>query len=233
MYLALVKRSEQVMKRGRWSSMLNKCIVVGLSSKLFHDRDYLYTPKPFTQRYLTNTAFSYLSTVPTRVAIIRYPDTKSIHKCTSPITSSPHTTIYLHSKLPLHVPLQTATNPALAKAIAKADSDRRKQPNAQQCRPPLVVIHDGSTFTNLAHAPQVQQRAVHERDARDDSERPSSRERQGVAEVEERGGNAADEDAEFEPGEEGALGGELDFGFDADGDVDACSELDFVHMYVR
>ena len=41
-----------------------------------------------------------------------------------------------------------------------------------------------------------------------------------AAKVDERGGDGAKKDGELEPGEEGAFGGEVDFGFYADGDVD-------------
>lgn len=44
-----------------------------------------------------------------------------------------------------------------------------------------------------------------------------------IAEVEQRGGDGAEDDGEFEPGEEGAFGGEVDLGLDAHGDVDAFS----------
>ena len=42
-----------------------------------------------------------------------------------------------------------------------------------------------------------------------------------VGEVKETDGEAAKEDGEVEPGEEGAFVGEEDFGFDADGEGDA------------
>jgi hypothetical protein len=42
-----------------------------------------------------------------------------------------------------------------------------------------------------------------------------------VAEVEEADGQAAEDDGEVEPGEEGALVGEEDFGLDAGGEGDA------------
>jgi hypothetical protein len=45
----------------------------------------------------------------------------------------------------------------------------------------------------------------------------------GVAEVEEADGETAEDDGEVEPGEEGALVGEEDFGFDAGGEGDALS----------
>lgn len=44
-----------------------------------------------------------------------------------------------------------------------------------------------------------------------------------MAEIEQRGGDGAEDDGEFEPGEEGAFSGEVDFWFDADGDVDSYS----------
>lgn len=44
-----------------------------------------------------------------------------------------------------------------------------------------------------------------------------------VAEVEKADGEAAEDDGEVEPGEEGALVGEEDFGFDAGGEGDALS----------
>ena len=48
----------------------------------------------------------------------------------------------------------------------------------------------------------------------------------GVAEVEQADGEAAEDDGEVEPGEEGALVGEEDFGLDArgEGDAFACGE---------
>lgn len=42
-----------------------------------------------------------------------------------------------------------------------------------------------------------------------------------VAKVEQADGEAAEDDGEVEPGEEGALVGEEDFGFDASGEGDA------------
>ena len=42
-----------------------------------------------------------------------------------------------------------------------------------------------------------------------------------VGEIEETDGEAAEEDGEVEPGEEGTFVGEEDFGFDADGEGDA------------
>lgn len=42
-----------------------------------------------------------------------------------------------------------------------------------------------------------------------------------VTKVEQGSGDGSEDDAEFEPGEEGAFGGEVDLWFDADGDVDS------------
>jgi hypothetical protein len=89
------------------------------------------------------------------------------------------------------------------------------------------MIHDSPSFPDFADTPKVENGAVNKGHACDNGERPSSGEGEGVAEIEESGGDGADEDGEFEPGEEGAFGGELDFGFDADGDVDACQVLDY------
>lgn len=83
------------------------------------------------------------------------------------------------------------------------------------------MIRDRPALPNLVHAPKIQSRAIAQRCARNNCEGPGGREGEVVAKVEQRGGNGAEEDGKFEPGEEGAFGGELDFGFDADGDVDA------------
>lgn len=45
----------------------------------------------------------------------------------------------------------------------------------------------------------------------------------GIAEVEQADGETAEDDGEVEPGEEGTLVGEEDFGFDAGGEGDALS----------
>jgi hypothetical protein len=73
----------------------------------------------------------------------------------------------------------------------------------------------------LIDSPEVQRHAIDQRQTGHDGEAPSAEEGDGVTEVEERGGDAAEDDGELEPGEEGAFGGKEDFGLDADGDVDA------------
>lgn len=61
----------------------------------------------------------------------------------------------------------------------------------------------------------------------DEGEEPSGDLTDLVAEVEEADGEAAEDDGEVEPGEEGALVGEEDFGLDARGERDAlaCGRL--------
>jgi hypothetical protein len=54
------------------------------------------------------------------------------------------------------------------------------------------MIHDGASFPNLAHTPQIQYRAVNQCDTSDNGERPRRSERQTVAKVEKRSGDTAD-----------------------------------------
>lgn len=84
------------------------------------------------------------------------------------------------------------------------------------------MIRNSPPLPNHPNTPEKQARGVKQRATGDDGERPSRSQREVVAEIEQRGGDGAEQDAEFEPGEEGAFGGELDFWFDADGDVDSC-----------
>lgn len=83
------------------------------------------------------------------------------------------------------------------------------------------MIHDRSALPDLLDAPEIQRRAVQEGNTRDNGKCPSSSKAERVAKVEQRGSDTADKDRELEPGEEGAFGGELDFGLDADRDVDS------------
>ena len=71
------------------------------------------------------------------------------------------------------------------------------------------------------HAPEVKTNTIQQRHARQDREPPRAGQGDVVAEIEQSRGDGAEDDAEFEPGEEGPLGGEVDFWFHADGDVDA------------
>ena len=83
------------------------------------------------------------------------------------------------------------------------------------------MIHHGPAFADFAHTPQVQPGAVDEGETGDEGKGPGSREGETIAKVKERSGDGTEENREFEPGEEGTLGCELDFGFDADGDMDS------------
>lgn len=60
------------------------------------------------------------------------------------------------------------------------------------------MIIDGTTALDGADAPEVEAQGVEEGDDGDDGESPGRRERNGVAEVEEGGGDGAEDDGEFE-----------------------------------
>ena len=114
------------------------------------------------------------------------------------------------------------TNPTnLVNPQRKGNRHGGQQAQTQHRGPQPIVIADRSTGGDHAHAPHVQAQAVQEAGAGHGGEGPGREVRDGVAKVQERGRDAAEDDAEFEPGEEGALGGEVDFGFDPDGDVDS------------
>ena len=74
---------------------------------------------------------------------------------------------------------------------------------------------------NHLHAPHVQAQTIQQPSTSCDHEPKGRVQGDGVSEIQQRAGDAAQEDGELEPGEEGALGGKVDFRFDADGDVDA------------
>jgi hypothetical protein len=57
----------------------------------------------------------------------------------------------------------------------------------------------------------------------DEGEEPGGDTTNGISEVEEADGETTEDDGEVEPGEEGALVGEEDFGLDARGEGDALS----------
>jgi len=131
----------------------------------------------------------------------------------------------MHHRIPYlsnsRLPLDAALEAALAKPIPKTHTHRSKQPQTKEARSPLVMIHHGPAFADFAHTPQVQPGAVDEGETGDEGKGPGSREGETIAKVKERSGDGTEENREFEPGEEGTLGCELDFGFDADGDMDS------------
>jgi hypothetical protein len=121
--------------------------------------------------------------------------------------------------------LRRSHKPTSAHAKPKVDQDNNDKTNTNDRRSPALVVNalDVATLADLVDAPDVQEETVDESAGGEDGEGPSGDEGCGVgAEVEESCGNAAEDDGEFEPGEEGSLGGEVDFWFHADGNEDAC-----------
>lgn len=78
-----------------------------------------------------------------------------------------------------------------------------------------------SALADLIDAPDVQHQAVKDCRGGERCEEPRGGHRNGIAaKVEQRCGDRAQDDGEFEPGQERAFGGEVDFRFDTDWDVD-------------
>jgi len=69
------------------------------------------------------------------------------------------------------------------------------------------VVRNRSPFLDLVHSPQVQACTVAQRETSDDGKCPRSRKGERVTKVEQCSRNGTDEDGEFEPGKESALGG--------------------------
>ena len=128
--------------------------------------------------------------------------------------------------------LDPSVPPTNAQPKSKANRNRSKQTQAEQGRTDLIVIRDSAPLLDHVHSPEVQSNRVQQSTTRDDGKRPGCRKRKAVAEVEERGGDGAEEDAELEPGEEGAFCGELNLGLDADRDMDAFLILVISHVMV-
>ena len=111
----------------------------------------------------------------------------------------------------------------------KIDKHSHKQADAEYCRPPFLMIHAShvASLPDVVDPPHIQQHAVEQRQARDDGEDPCGCEGDRIlTEIQESRGDGAEDDRELEPGEKGAFGGEVDFGFDADGHVDFWRKLD-------
>lgn len=113
--------------------------------------------------------------------------------------------------------------PPLHQPINEPDRHRRQQPRAQDRRPVPLVVHlpPHPPQPDCLDAQVVQQGGVDQRGERDGREGDRCGGGEAVAEVEQRRGDGAEDDAELEPGEEGALVGEEDLGFDACGEGDA------------
>lgn len=125
----------------------------------------------------------------------------------------------------LVIPSHEATRTNTHSKINHHDDNK---PNTDHSRPPFLIINalDIATFADLVHAPDIQDQAVDECDGGEDGEGPCGSEGDVVnSKVEESGGDTAEDDGEFEPGEKCAFGGEMDLWFYADGDEDSCSAV--------
>jgi hypothetical protein len=113
----------------------------------------------------------------------------------------------------------------LTRPQTKVHQHDNHKTNADDRRAPFLIVDsfDVAALADLVDTPDVQHETVDEGHGGEDGKCPRGAEGDVViAEVEQSGSDGAEEDGEFEPGEEGSLGGEVDLGFDADGDVDAC-----------
>jgi hypothetical protein len=102
---------------------------------------------------------------------------------------------------PFDIALQS-TLTTLRNPIPKADSNSDNKRKTKEGRTPLVVVADSNTPLDLVNTPQVDTHGVEQSQTGDESERPRGRERDGVAEVEQSGGDGAKDDGEFELGED-------------------------------
>lgn len=94
---------------------------------------------------------------------------------------------------PSQVPLA-----ALDEAVGETDDDRTHESEAEERGSPLIVIIQRATIADPIDTPEVDTHAVRQRDDGDDGEGPGRGKRDGVAEVEEGGGDGADDDGELE-----------------------------------
>jgi len=97
----------------------------------------------------------------------------------------------------------------------------RQQRNSQHRRSEPIIKASLPSHPYALRSPVKRYQCVEHRRKRDESEEAGGDLAYAVAEVEQADGEAAEHDGEVEPGEEGALVGEEDFGFDADGEGDA------------
>ena len=103
----------------------------------------------------------------------------------------------------------------------KVDNNRQQQRNRQNSRAKAIVEAALSAHADALRAPVESDEGVDHRRQRDEREETRADLADAVAEVEQADGQAAEDDGEVEPGEEGALVGEEDFGLDAGGEGDA------------
>jgi hypothetical protein len=69
------------------------------------------------------------------------------------------------------------------------------------------MVGNGPTLLDLVYSPQIETGRVDEGQTGDDGKSPSGSKSERVTKVEQRGGNGADENGEFEPREKRALRG--------------------------
>jgi hypothetical protein len=101
--------------------------------------------------------------------------------------------------------------PSPSKPQHKVDNNRQQQRNSQHRGSKAIIKATLPSHADALRAPVESDKRVEARADLADA----------VAEVEEADGQAAQDDGEVEPGEEGALVGEEDFGLDAGGEGDA------------
>jgi hypothetical protein len=101
---------------------------------------------------------------------------------------------------PFDIALQS-TLTTLCNPIPKADSNSDNKRKTKEGRTPFVVVANSHAPLDLVDTPQVDTHGVEQSQTSDESESPSGRERDGVAEVEQSGGDGAEDDGEFELGE--------------------------------
>lgn len=90
--------------------------------------------------------------------------------------------------------------PSFPNLQPKIHRNHQNQPNTNNTRPPLLVIHplNITALSDLIDPADVQDEAVQEHRCGEDGEGPRGGEGDGVvAEVEERGGDGAEDDGEF------------------------------------
>lgn len=111
-----------------------------------------------------------------------------------------------------------------AHAENKVNQNDDYQTDTDDSGTPAFVVDalDVATLADLVHAPDIQEETVDEGAGGEDGEGPGGNEGGVIgAEVEECCGDAAEDDREFQPGEEGSLGGKVDLRFHANGDENA------------
>lgn len=91
-----------------------------------------------------------------------------------------------------------STLTAFSKSKPKADRHRRHQANAQHRGAILVMVRHSAPLLDIVHAPQVQRHAVEQGEQGDNGESPRRCKGDVVAKVEQRGGDGAENDGEFE-----------------------------------